>query len=87
MFSKPNFEWQQAINMNKDIFLEYFAQASGLSKAKRQPINLMEEEHRVGVYFSSAAYLEWLNKINDMKHEIMILKTKKQEELLWRQKT
>lgn len=77
MFSKPNFEWQQAINMNKDIFLEYFTQVSGLSKAKRQPINLMEEEHRVGVYFSSAAYLEWLNKINDMKHEITVLKTKK----------
>ena len=75
--NKKNFNWQQAINMNKDIFFVYFAQESGLSKAKRQPINLMEEEHRIGVYFSSAAYLEWLNKINDMKHEIMILKTKK----------
>lgn len=74
MNNKKNFNWQQAINMNKDIFLEYFAQASGLSKAKRQPINLMEEEHRIGVYFSSAAYLEWLNKINDMKLSTPVIK-------------
>ena len=49
MNSNNNFDWQQAINMNKNIFLGYFSQASGLSKAKRQPINLMEEEHRIGV--------------------------------------
>lgn len=76
MDNKRNFNWEQVINVNKDVFLECFSKADSLSRSKRLLINLIDEDRSVGVYFSSASYLGFLNKINDMEHEIIVLKNK-----------
>lgn len=71
-----NIDFQLAINIKQDLFLDCFKQADQLSTAKQLPINLIKDDRCVGVYYSSRAYDELMKRITELKHEIEVLKIK-----------
>ena len=72
-----DYQINQAINVKQKLFLKYFVKVNEMGNAKQLPINVINDDHCiVGMYYPVNAYDKLHKEIGELKHEILILKSK-----------
>lgn len=72
-----DYQINQAINVKQKLFLKYFVKVNEMGNAKQLPINVINDDHCiVGMYYPVNAYDKLHKEISELKHEILILKSK-----------
>lgn len=71
------YQTKQAVNVRQELFLKCFPKVNAMGNAKQLPINVINVDHCiVGMYYPINAVEKLNKKIDELKHEILILKSK-----------
>ena len=72
-----DYQNKQAVNVRQELFLKCFSKVNEMGNAKQLPINVINDDHCiVGMYYPINAYDKLHKEISELKHEILILKSK-----------
>lgn len=72
-----DYQLEESINVRQELFLKCFPKVNEMGNAKQLPINVIDENHCiVGMYYPIDAVDKLNKEISELKHEILILKSK-----------